>query len=71
MLTESCKRSLESKSIGPQTERKDEILASFKSLKTLGEAFGLKEFSMGMSQDFLFAIEAGATLLRIGSKIFL
>jgi len=57
--------------IGPQTECKEEIFASFRSLKTLGEAFGLKEFSMGMSQDFTFAIETGATLLRVGSKIFL
>ena len=32
---------------------------------------GLKELSMGMSNDFNIAIEEGATMLRIGSSIFL
>ena len=29
-----------------------------------------KEISMGMSHDYLFAIEAGSTLVRVGSHIF-
>ena len=29
-----------------------------------------KEISMGMSDDYPFAIEAGSTLIRVGSKIF-
>lgn len=57
--------------IGPQTEHSDEILASFAGLKVLADALGLKQLSMGMSQDFAIAIEAGSTILRIGSKIFL
>ncbi|HCF37673.1 MAG TPA: YggS family pyridoxal phosphate-dependent enzyme, partial [Thermosipho africanus] len=28
------------------------------------------ELSMGMSNDYLIALEEGATILRIGSKIF-
>ncbi len=35
-----------------------------------GEQFPLPELSMGMSGDFPQAIEAGATLLRIGSRLF-
>ena len=29
-----------------------------------------KEISMGMSDDYLIAIEEGATMVRVGSKIF-
>ncbi|MDD3267070.1 MAG: YggS family pyridoxal phosphate-dependent enzyme [Burkholderiales bacterium] len=32
--------------------------------------FNLIELSMGMSNDYLVAIECGATMVRIGSKIF-
>lgn len=32
--------------------------------------FNLNELSMGMSNDFPIAIECGATIIRIGSKIF-
>ena len=28
------------------------------------------EISMGMSDDYLIAIEEGSTLIRVGSKIF-
>jgi PLP dependent protein len=42
----------------------------FAALKKLGEAFGLPELSMGMSDDFEAAIEEGATLVRVGSAIF-
>jgi len=30
----------------------------------------MKELSMGMSQDFQVAIEEGATMVRVGSRIF-
>ena len=30
----------------------------------------LRELSMGMSRDFEVAIEAGATLVRVGSSLF-
>ncbi len=42
----------------------------FKQLKALQEQFGLKELSMGMSQDYEVAIEEGATMVRVGSAIF-
>jgi uncharacterized pyridoxal phosphate-containing UPF0001 family protein len=42
----------------------------FKQLKLIGTKNNLKDFSMGMSQDYLQAIEFGATYVRIGSSIF-
>ncbi|PXF58762.1 MAG: YggS family pyridoxal phosphate-dependent enzyme [Deltaproteobacteria bacterium] len=36
----------------------------------LGRSPGLKELSMGMSQDFETAIEEGATVVRIGTALF-
>ena len=42
----------------------------FKSLSELNSSLGLKELSMGMSSDYLQAINYKATYLRIGSAIF-
>jgi hypothetical protein len=42
----------------------------YAALRRLGEALGLRELSMGMSDDFEAAVEEGATLVRVGSAIF-
>lgn len=42
----------------------------FAALKKLGDRYGLRELSMGMSNDFEIAIEEGATQVRIGSLLF-
>ena len=42
----------------------------FKKLKSLNDKLGLKELSMGMSADYLEAIENKATYIRVGSNIF-
>ena len=42
----------------------------FKIMLDLNKSLGLKELSMGMSSDYMDAIEYGATFIRIGSKIF-
>ena len=42
----------------------------FKSLSELNASLGLKELSMGMSSDYLIAVNFRATYLRIGSLIF-
>ena len=42
----------------------------FTSLAELARANNLKELSMGMSNDYLCAINNGATFVRVGSKIF-
>ena len=42
----------------------------FKKLNLIGKKNNLKDLSMGMSQDYLQAINFGATYVRIGSIIF-
>ena len=42
----------------------------FKQLYSLNENLGLKDLSMGMSSDYLIAVECSSSYLRIGSKIF-
>ncbi|MBN9564848.1 MAG: YggS family pyridoxal phosphate-dependent enzyme [Alphaproteobacteria bacterium] len=42
----------------------------FMHLKALGEKFCLPSLSMGMSDDYLTAIKAGATMVRVGRAIF-
>ena len=42
----------------------------FKEIKLLKEKFNLSEISMGMSADYLKAVENFSTYLRIGSSIF-
>ena len=42
----------------------------FSEMKKISNFLNLKEMSMGMSEDYLKAIEHSSTYLRIGSKIF-
>lgn len=42
----------------------------FKKLRELAEGFGLKELSIGMTNDYIVALEEGATIVRIGTAIF-
>ena len=42
----------------------------FRQLKQMADGHGLKQLSMGMSADYVPAIEAGATHVRVGSAIF-
>jgi len=42
----------------------------FQKMQNLSKIINVKELSMGMSGDYVAASEAGATFLRIGSKIF-
>ncbi|MDP4206419.1 MAG: alanine racemase, partial [Bacteroidota bacterium] len=45
------------------------IFASLKSDIFKGDS-EFKEISMGMSDDFLLAIEEGSTIVRVGTRIF-
>ena len=47
-----------------------DIKKYFKQMFDLKNSLGLKELSMGMSSDYIEAIEHGATFVRLGSKIF-
>ena len=42
----------------------------FEQMKLLKLKLNLKDLSMGMSSDYLKALENGATFVRIGSSIF-
>ena len=42
----------------------------FQSVSNLNSSLGLKELSMGMSSDYVEAINQNATFVRIGSSIF-
>ena len=53
--------------IPPLNQKSDEY---FKKMNSLNKSFNLQEISMGMSSDYLEAIENDATYLRIGSSIF-
>ena len=43
---------------------------AFKKMNNINKKIKLKELSMGMSSDYMNAIEYGSTFVRIGSKIF-
>ena len=42
----------------------------FEEMSRLNKSFGFADLSMGMSSDYLNAIEFKSTFLRIGSNIF-
>ena len=42
----------------------------FKKMTELNKHLGLNELSMGMSSDYLDAVQYGASYIRVGSKIF-
>ncbi len=42
----------------------------FKSLSELNKSLALQELSMGMSADYIEAVNHGATFVRVGSSIF-
>ena len=42
----------------------------FRRLRELAQAHGLQELSMGTSQDYMVAVEEGATLIRVGSVLY-
>lgn len=62
--------------IGPLTENESSIHKAFtltrRTLENINRELklSLKEISMGMSHDYLIAVEEGATIIRIGSAIF-
>jgi PLP dependent protein len=43
----------------------------FAALRELAERHGLRELSMGTSQDYLVAVEEGATIVRLGTTLYL
>ncbi len=56
--------------IAPIVTEPNDARPYFRHLRRLRDDLGLKELSMGMTDDFEAAIEEGATMIRIGRAIF-
>jgi pyridoxal phosphate enzyme (YggS family) len=64
--------------IGPLTAEAEEIRPVFKELRRILQQqqkrnlphTDLRHLSMGMSNDYMVAVEEGATMVRVGSNIF-
>lgn len=62
--------------MAPYTDDKTYLSRLFEDMSNLRKelsskhSYELKELSMGMSNDYPLAVKAGATMIRIGSKIF-
>ncbi len=67
-----CKNDLQLKVTGLMCipPRGEKPFPYFMRLKSLSKKCGLKNLSMGMSSDYVEAIECGSTQIRIGSAIF-
>ncbi len=68
----SCKKNFDLDIIGlmciPPNDDKTDLY--FKEMQELNKRFGFNDLSMGMSSDYISAIDNGATYVRVGSKIF-
>jgi pyridoxal phosphate enzyme (YggS family) len=56
--------------VAPFTDDPETVRPVFRRLRELRDSLGLRELSMGMTDDFEVAIEEGATMVRIGRAIF-
>lgn len=56
--------------IAPNISDENKLRSYFKKMKELNDELGLKELSMGMTNDYKIAIEEGSTIIRIGTGIF-
>src|SRR5437868_1227197 len=54
----------------PATDDPEMSRPYFRRLRGLAEEHGLRELSMGTSQDYRVAVEEGATYIRVGATIF-
>jgi uncharacterized pyridoxal phosphate-containing UPF0001 family protein len=54
----------------PQTEDPEASRPHFATLRELADRHGLRELSMGTSQDYEVAVQEGATIIRLGSTLY-
>lgn len=54
----------------PLSDNPDDSRRWFAALRELADTHALAHLSMGTSQDYLVAVEEGATIVRIGSKLY-
>ncbi len=56
--------------VGPTTGGPEAARSGFRLVRTLCEELGLASCSMGMSDDFVVAVQEGSTRVRLGSVLF-
>ena len=54
----------------PFTEDPEHSRPHFRTLRELAAAHGLPHLSMGTSQDYLVAVQEGATIIRLGTVLY-
>jgi pyridoxal phosphate enzyme (YggS family) len=54
----------------PLTQRPEDSRRHFAALAELAGRRGLRELSMGTSQDYLVAVSEGATMIRLGTALY-
>ena len=54
----------------PETDDPEASRPYFRRLRELAESYGLRELSMGTSQDYRVAADEGATMVRLGSVLY-
>ena len=56
--------------VAPRVDDPEDVRPLFRRLRELRDAIGLRELSMGMTDDFEVAVSEGSTLVRVGRAIF-
>ena len=56
--------------MAPRAQRPQDNRRHFAALAQLGADHGLAELSMGTSQDYVAAVQEGATIIRLGSTLY-
>ena len=69
-LLEHCGEVCGLMTMPPETDDPERSRPYFQMLRRLAEQHGLRELSMGTSQDYRIAAEEGATLIRVGSVLY-
>ncbi len=54
----------------PFAEQAEASRPYFAALRELAERYGLGQLSMGTSQDYLVAVQEGATIVRLGTSLY-
>jgi uncharacterized pyridoxal phosphate-containing UPF0001 family protein len=54
----------------PRAERPEDSRRWFAALRELAQRHGLRELSMGTTQDYAVAAQEGATIVRVGSRLY-
>ena len=54
----------------PRADRPEDSRRWFAALRELAERHGLRELSMGTTQDYAVAAQEGATVVRVGSRLY-